>query len=159
MKSLKLSLGACALILALFAGCGGDDDDSGSDEPAPTKAEYITQADEICQTNLDEIGEAATALQEELNLEQGEQPSEEDQTAFAEDDVVPGLQTMVDELRDLTPPEGDEDTVGEIYDKLDEGLDELEDDPSLIVGDEGPAAFEESDQLATEYGMKVCGNA
>ena len=59
-------------------------------------------------------------------------------------------------IRDLTPPEGDEDQITAIVDAADQGIDEIEADPAALTqGDENPLA--EASRLASEYGMKACG--
>jgi hypothetical protein len=133
------------LALALVgAGCGGDD--------APSKSEYIADADAICKQGNTEIDAAA-----EDTFTQGQQPSREEIVGFAEDEVIPNIQGQIDELRDLTPPDGDEDTVNAIYDAAQDGLDRIEEDPALLA-ERGANPLAEANRLAQDYGMKVCGS-
>ena len=138
--------------LGVVAGCGGDDDSgsSSSSEEAPTKAEFISQADAICQDSIDTLSEASSEL--------GTEPSDEEVQAFAEDTYVPELNDEVEQLQALTPPEGDEETVEEMFSSLEDGVGQISDDPSIVIEDkENPLA--DATELANDYGLKVCGNA
>jgi hypothetical protein len=140
-----LAIAAMAVTL-VAAGCGGDDDDGGE---APTKDEFITQADEICTDGDQQINEEAEEVFE------GE-PSKAEQQAFVEETVIPETQAQIDGIRDLTPPEGDEDQINAIVDAADQGIEEIEADPAALTqGGENPLA--EAGRLASEYGMKACG--
>ena len=58
----------------------------------------------------------------------------------------------------LTPPEGDEQQVTEILDAAQSGIDEIEQDPSLLnQGPDAGGAFTEANQLAEGYGLTDCG--
>ncbi|MDQ2700779.1 MAG: hypothetical protein M3Y23_05560 [Actinomycetota bacterium] len=136
-------LSAGALVAA---GCGGDDDSS-SDEPAPTQAAYIEEADAICAEDQTELQEITADLPNDIE-------APESQAAIS-DEILPLYQDQVGELRDITPPEGDEDTTAAIYDSVEEALAKIEEDPSAL-GD--AATFEEANTLATDYGLTVCGS-
>ena len=145
-KKLLSLLVALFATTALVAACGGDDDSS-SDEPAPTKAAYITEADGVCESDQAEFEEIVAELPNDIE-------AEESQTGIS-DEVLPLYQDQLEELRAITPPEGDEDTTAAIYDAVDEALSKIEEDPSAL-GDS--ATFEEANTLATDYGLTVCGS-
>jgi hypothetical protein len=132
------------------AGCGGDDDDG--DGEALTKVEFISQADAICaegDREIDQAGREAFGDQ---------RPSEQEIEQFATDTVAPNIQNQIDGIRALTPPEGDEQQVAEILDAAQNGIDEIEQDPSLLnQGPDAGGAFTEANNLATEYGLTDCG--
>jgi len=67
--------------------------------------------------------------------------------------IVPGTRDQVEQIRSLVPPEGDEDEINEFLDTFDRGIDELENDPSILAKAETIA---EARQLATAYGFKSC---
>lgn len=138
-----------ALLLTLsplFVACGGGDDAPSSAEPEPlTKAEFVTQAEEICAEGNQELEAAAEQF--------SAQPSEEEITQFAEDELVPNIQQQHDDIAALGAPEGDEDEVQAILDSLQEGIDAVEQDPaSLLSGD----PFAEASDLADSYGLPKC---
>ncbi len=136
---------------AVFAGCGGDDssDSDTTQVEAPTKAEYIAQADEICQTHSDKI--------DELTAEFDENTGKEEVMTFTEETYIPTLQEEVDQLKELTPPEGEEEAVESMLTALDEGVGVLADDPEAVLnGGENPLA--DASAQAQEFGLKVCGS-
>jgi hypothetical protein len=165
---------ALALAAGLIAaGCGDDDDDTATTastttvstgatgatgaatgEPL-TKDEFIAQADAVCKAGDKKIDAAAKET-----FSGGGQPSQADQEAFVTDDVIPNVQDEVDGIAALTPPEGDEDEVSAIVDSAQDAIDQIESDPSALT--EGASAddpFAEANQLAKEYGLKVCGQS
>lgn len=134
-------LAASALIAV---GCGGSDDSS-SDEPAPTKAAYITDADAICAADTETISKLAADLPNDIN-----DPAVTDAIT---NDILPIYQEQLTELRDLTPPEGEEDTTAAIYDALEEGLNKVEEDPTLL-GDTD--TFADANEKASAFGLEAC---
>ena len=127
------------LVLAVAAGCGGDDDDSG----ALSKQEYIAQGNQICAEGNAERGQAAESL--------GPNPDQAALEAFVRDTFVPSVQGDLDDLREGIP-EGDEDQVNGILDDAEAVLDDLGQDPSLAVGN----PFVEVNEQFTEYGLSIC---
>ncbi len=130
-------------LLAAGAGCGSED------EEALSKAEYIKQGDAICK-------EASAELEKQANeaFPGDEQPSGEELTTFAEDVLKPNIEGQLNDLRDLTPPEEDADTVNSIYEKVETGLAKLEDDPKVLLSRDDP--FEPANEAAEDYGFKDC---
>jgi hypothetical protein len=73
--------------------------------------------------------------------------------------VIPSIQSQIDGIRDLTPPEGDEETITEFLDTAQSAVDEAEQDPSVLAeGGPGGAGnpFGETQQLAADYGFENC---
>ena len=142
---------AAALGVALTAaGCGGDDDGEETTRAPLTREEFISEADAICAEGDREIEEAGEEL--------GDAPSEEELEQFTTEVVVPNVQDQIDQLRELPPPEGDEEDVAAILDAAQRGVDELEADPSLgIQGEDAGGAFAEANQRAQGYGLTDCG--
>lgn len=155
---MKKALWLLALALALAtgliaAGCGDDDDDGGDGGEALTKQEFITEADQICSDGNAEIEAAA-----EQTFGQSDQPpSATEQEQFAADTVIPNIQSQVDQIGDLAPPEGDEDQIQAILDAAREGLDAGEEEPSLFTEQGGQDPLAEASRLARDYGLTVCG--
>ena len=159
---------ACAAMAIGAAGCGGDDDStSGGDTTAVettatdsdttatdtttadiTKEEWIEQADAICKAGDDEI-EAAGA---ELDANS----SEEDVQALITDVVVPNIADQADQISALPVPAGEEDSIGELTDALNQAVSDAEADPGALLTDD--STFEEVNTLAQDYGLTSCGN-
>ncbi len=147
MKKKLLTSVALLSVAALFAaGCGGDAGSS-SDEPAPTKAAYITDADAICKAGQSDFEAIVKDLPNDIE-------APESQAAIS-DEIVPLYRDQIEQLRALTPPEGDEEATARIYDAVEEAVDKVEEDPSAL---DEVVTFEEANTLATDYGLEVCGN-
>jgi hypothetical protein len=132
----------------LAAGCGGD----GGDDTDP-KEDYIAKADELCAVGTFQIGSEAQ------NRYGSPQPPPEKIEEYSSKIVVPILQKQVIKgLRELPPPEGDEQTVAAIYDALQAGVDALRTDPTLIADPNVGGAFDEANSLAQAYGFEQCGS-
>ncbi len=147
------SMVTASLVLAavLVAACGGGGDDGGE---RLSKADFIAQADTICHEAIADV----QAIPEPAS-------EEEAQAAFAELKGI--LDGMLDDLRGLQPPAADEDTLEEMYDKIDrlvtlsgEALD------VAAVGDreeyasietEATQLEDEIKQIAETYGFESCG--
>lgn len=141
-KTLLAFFALLAATMLVATGCGGDD----SSDDAPTKAEYITQADDICAADQEEIQTAAADVSGD--------PSDPATQEVVTNDVLPIYQDQLDELRGLTPPEGEEDATEGIYDALEEALAAIEEDPAAI-GD--PTTFADANEQAVAFGLEVCG--
>jgi hypothetical protein len=142
MARRALAPGALAALSAgaLIAGCGGG---GGDDELS--KAEYIQRADQICRQANDEIEAAA----KDVNLGNIRQ--------FFTDTVIPKTEQELAKIRDLPIPAGDEETLNSIYDRVEDAIQKIKDDPSALSqirsGDLAPGVAKDS----RAYGFKVCG--
>jgi hypothetical protein len=152
----------CVAALGLLgAGCGGDDgdDDGAAQDEATTvkgeltKPEYIAEGDQICAEGTARIAKEA------LDRYGDTQPSLEEIDEFAREVVAPVLQEQVDQLRALPPPKGDDETVAAIYAEVQEGIDALREDPSLLASPASGGAFNDANRLAQDYGFRQCGSA
>ncbi len=154
MKRNLTSLAACALAIGLIAaGCGSSNDNSTSTSSL-TKAQWIAKADAICQQGNQEINTAG----KQLFGNQQAPPSQADQEKFASDTLVPNIQKQIDDIRALGAPSGDEDQVNAILDAAQKGVDQAKANPSLLTEQgSGQDPFAGANKLATQYGMKVCG--
>jgi hypothetical protein len=145
-KRFALIFPLAVLTVGFAVGCGGSDDSDS--EPAPTKAEFTKQADDIC-------GKANKELQTEIKEKFGnKQPSKEEAIAFTEDTIIPSLAKQLDDLEALTPPDSDDADVGELFKTLGKDIDALREDPASSLT---PDAMEASEKAAEEYGFDNCG--
>ena len=142
MKRHLYLIAATALAAGLIAaGCGDDDDDSGS---SLSKDEFIVQANDICTAGTTELNEAA-----EETFGTGQQPTPEEEEEFVTDTVVPNIQGQIDDIRDIVP-EDESDEVNGILDEAELALQDLQENPT--EGD----PFAEIDDDLTEYGLSAC---
>jgi len=154
-KALLAAIAVLVALAALVAGCGGGD--STTDETVTlTKTEFIKQGDAICKEGNEEISEGFEEYAEENDLPQNKEPSTEQGIEITETVILPNIQQQAEEIRELGAPEGDEDQVDELLTSLEDAVAEGEDDPELLFkGNTDP--FAEVNELAKDYGFKVCG--
>ena len=149
-------------LVAVFAagamlGRGGSDEPSNTSGEAPTKAEFIKQADAICQDAQDELGEFREAEPESL-----------DELADLVAEAARATDPLVDDFRALGAPEGDEEVVNEYLSLVEQNaalLRRLEE--AAEAGDTSEVQTyledlrdiaERQEGLAQGYGFEVCGN-
>ncbi|MBK8293379.1 MAG: hypothetical protein IPK93_00860 [Solirubrobacterales bacterium] len=134
-----------ASMAVVVIGCGSSDSSSSD---APAKDEYIASADKICTDSDTEISAMGSQLDQNA--------TQEDTLALVKSDLIPALQQRAKDLEALPRPAGDEDTLGTYTQSLNDAVSTLANDPESIFGGVNP--FEESNKLATEYGLKACSN-
>jgi hypothetical protein len=138
-----------------LSACGGDDDeDEGTEQEALTKEEYIAQGNRICERFLGQTDQIAA----DTFPQQGE-PSPAQLSEFA-GKVGPVISEGIAELRELPPPEGDEEQVAAIYDAADDAVAQYE--QAAENPQEAQEIFEgdpprEAQRLSDEYGLTACG--
>ena len=146
-RSLLLVL-IVALPVASAAGCGGDEETSQTEAPAPTRQEFIAQADAICRSAEQDLN----AQSRELGFYTPDGLDEEE-AEFVEEEVIPNFQRQVDEIQALTPPPGDEKKIEAALSAAERDLDDLLEDPTRV-----PKALRERNRLFERYGSKACVN-
>ena len=155
---LLLAALVAALTLAI-AGCGGDDDETttgasgasgatGAGGAPLSKSEFIAQADAACKSGNEALDKSGQKLFSDGS------PSTEEITQYVDQSFVPTIEGELDAIRSLTPPEGDEETIDDILQAAQTSVENVKDDPSLL---ESGNPFKEADDLANQYGLKVCG--
>ena len=143
-------LGLAAVTALVVAGCGGGGDDSTSTSSL-AKPARIAKADAICKQGNQEIEQAAN---EQFGKQQGQEPTDAQVQQFTDETVIPSVQKQIDQIRALGAPSGDEDQVNKILDTVQADIGKaksattLPDDP-----------FADGNALATQYGLKVCGQS
>lgn len=163
-RSIAMLVAALA-IFAVAAGCGGGDDgdstaaetSSDTDAPALTKAEFIKQGDKICATASKEYNEGIEDFSTENEVSQAKGPTEEQEEEVLAEIVLPRIKVEMEELRELGPPDGEEERVDVIFTGVEEVVAEGEDDPSTVAGNENP--FADPNAEAKAFGFKVCGQS
>ncbi len=156
MSKLLTAAVAAAALVVLVAGCGGGDEttDGATDESVTlTKEEFIKQGDAICK----EAGDNSEKEAEEFAKENGftlEKANEEQLEEAVAEVLVSSLRQQAEGLEALGAPEGDEEQVEKIIVSLEGATDEIEDEPRLVFKEE---VFDEPNELARDYGFKVCG--
>jgi uncharacterized protein with von Willebrand factor type A (vWA) domain len=153
-KSFITVLVALVAISMIAAGCGGGDDSS-SDSSSITKAQFIKQADAICEKGNKENEAEFEEFAEEKNLSENKEPTKAQQEEAITDIVAPGVQKQIEEIDALGAPKGDEKQVEAIVTSVEEGVEEIEENPGSLIKGENPLG--KGSKLAKEYGLKACG--
>jgi hypothetical protein len=152
-KRLLAMLAGVVAIAVIAAGCGSSDDETTT---TLTKQQFIAQADAVCKKGNTEIEEGFETFAKENDIPQNQEPSDEQGKEIIETVIVPSIQEQADGIRALGAPSGDEDEISAMLDALDEGIEEAEDDPEALF-DSKSDPFAEPNELARDYGLKVCG--
>ena len=121
----------------------------------PTKAEFVKKVNAICAKGNKNIESEFESFAKEHNLSQNKEPSDAVKEEAANEIVIPQISNQVKEIRALGTPQGDEGELEELLEKVEEALEEIEEDPSLLFGNE--STFKEVNKLSREYGLTVCG--
>jgi hypothetical protein len=146
---------AGALAIAIVAGCGGGGDSTtGSDSSSLTEAEFIKQADAICEKGDKESSKEVEAFVEENNVDTNK-PTTKQQEEVITEVVAPNVQGQVEQISELGAPSGDEKKIEAMVDAVEEGVEEIEADPKKLI--EGNNPLGKGSKLAKEYGLKSCG--
>ena len=138
------------------AGCGGSSSSSRntSTTAALTKPQFLKQGNAICEKGNQQINAAAQKLFGKKN----KQPSKADATKFATDTLIPSIQSSINGLKALGAPKGDEAKVNAIITSAQAALDKFKKDPALVASNTAHP-FKQSNKLARDYGLNVCGSA
>ena len=153
MSKLIAVLAAAAAILMIGAGCGGGSDSS-SDSSSLSKAQFIKQADAICEKGNKESNKEVEEFVEDNNVNTNK-PTKKQQEEVITEVVAPNVQGQVEEISELSAPSGDEKKIEAMVGAVEEGVEELEADPTTLI--EGKNPLGKGSKLAKEYGLKTCG--
>jgi hypothetical protein len=152
-RAIVLLAGVVA-VAAVVAGCGSDGDST--ETSALTKQQFIAQADAICKQGNKEIEEGFESFAEENNIPKNQEPSKAQGKEIVETVLVPSIDSQSDGIRVLSAPSGDEDEISAMLDSLDEAVEEAEEDPEALFASKSDP-FAKPNELAQDYGFKVCG--
>lgn len=147
-------LAAVAAILMIVVGCGGGDDSS-SDSSSITKAQFVKQADAICEKGNKENEAEFEEFAKENGLSEKKEPTKAQQEEAISEIVAPSVQKQIEEIDALGAPEGDEKQIEAMVAAVEEGVEEIESDPTTLL--EGKNPLGKGSKLAKEYGLKACG--
>jgi hypothetical protein len=149
-----------AALGAIFvAGCGGDDDTSSTTgtsgasgvSGAPlTEDEFVAQGNAICAAGDKEVN---AALEDAFN---GQKPTPAEVEQAANDTIIPSIQGQIDAIRALTPPEDIADDVTTFLDDAEAALDQVRDDPQVLLGNDNAGPFADVNDEADALGLTKC---
>jgi hypothetical protein len=143
---------AAVLSAGVAAGCGGGGDHL-------TRAEFDKQGNAICKKGNQEINKAArSAFVVKSKKKPSGPPGAAQFKKFADDTLIPNVQSQIDQIRDLNPPSADEDQVNAILDAAQSALDKAKKDPTLLENNKN-TPFKKANKLANAYGLTVCASS
>jgi hypothetical protein len=147
--------GLALALVVLAAGCGSDDS-STETTAALSKAAFVREADAICRENREKIIKAAA----KIPLQEKPEAREAVERKLISSLLIPGLEEVVDRIRDLGPPPSGEAQIERILVLTENAIEEAETEPETYVAGEnyrdGSVRFGEANRLARGYGMKSC---
>ena len=142
-----LSLLLVAAVL-LAVGCGGGD-------TALTKAEFIKQADLICQKAEKKKAKATEAFLLKTHAGPGNPLTHAQLEYQTKKLVMPPIRSATQEINELGAPDGEEKTISTLIKSLEQASDKAEkraEEPNPASGD----SYTQAAKLAREYGFKTC---
>ncbi len=141
-----LLVAGLAVTLGLGA-CGG-----GDEEERLSQAQFVAEGNRICGQTRQAVDQAAeTAFPNKGNV-----PTAEEIQRFADDTLVPQLKRELDELKDLNPPEDDEEDVQEIIEAGENAADQTS-TRAVLLQNKARSPLNRYGQLAGRYGLETCG--
>ncbi|MEZ5076438.1 MAG: hypothetical protein R2725_03235 [Solirubrobacterales bacterium] len=143
-----LALALLAASVAISA-CGG----GGGGTEQLSKAEFVARGDQICTR-----AEARKNKALETEFSKMPDPRNELDRATEEELVIavalPPIEGMIEELRELPAPGGQEQRVEELLASYEDAVAEVRSDPAVAIG--GAQPFSAADRLAAGYGFTAC---
>jgi hypothetical protein len=146
-----------ALAALAIAACGDDDEQSTAttSTPAPTRQQFVHDANKICKSSDDKIERASSQFF--ANAPPNQEPSPAEIEKFGKQTVFPTIQAEIDRIKALGAPLGDEGEVSAILDAAQAALEKVEQDPQQLAKGGAAPAFEQAQKLAGDYGLDQCG--
>ncbi len=132
------------LIVASAVGCGGDEETSQTE--APTRQEFIAQADTICRSAEQDLKAAEGDVYAGDGLD-------EEEAEFVEQEIIPIFQRQLDGIQGLTPPPGDAEEIEAALSAAERDLEDMLEDPNRV-----PKGMQELNRQLESYGSKACVN-
>jgi hypothetical protein len=140
-------------LAVLSAGCGS----SGGDTTVTlTKAQFVKQGDAICKKGYEEKSASlAPFVKDPQKYAELTRPEEEKLVLKL---VLPSYKKEAKELRELAPPEGEEQTIDAMITELEDTVKRVEEDPGSILNG-AHKQFAKVEAMTNDYGFEYCGDS
>lgn len=145
-----IGYGALLVLVFAFAGCGGGNESTSNG--AISKADFLKQANAVCDKQNAVIERAAKQLAEGKG-----KPSRAAQIRFASATVVPSMEAEIAALESIGYPAEDEEAIETFLAEAENALREVKKEPMVLSN--GPGPFAGADKFASTYGLSACGFA
>ena len=153
---LTMVLAALIALVAIAAGCGGDDDGGGVASGSLTKAEFVKRVNDMCESNrqgqLKDV--QAYAAGKGAGLPPGELYA-----AVNRDLLLPQVEEEIETIEELGAPEGDEAKIEAFVTAQRRGIEEASKIQSISEDEQVRRYFRPASELAREYGIDECANS
>ncbi len=169
---------AAACIALLFSGCGGSSGDSSSSSDTSgggasgdtqivvegnslTKAEFIKQADRICEQQRGQFEEKFEEIVGAGGLNALASVKLPKAEALVYEAYAPPHEQIVEQVSALGAPDGDEQVITALLEAIQTGVDEAEREPlkfSQSTKEDFPSVAK-AERLSIEYGLNICGQS
>ena len=123
---------------------------AGTDAAQLTKPQFLKKGNAICSRGTQQMNIAGRTT-----FKSPGHPTAKETIAFAKKIAVPTQQRVLDQLRALSPPKGDEARVKAILAAAQAAVNKVRANPSLLGGNNGS---DKANQLARAYGLTACAN-
>ena len=145
--------GVLAATVAMV-GCGsGGGSDTAVAESSISKAQYVKQAEAVCQKGNEEVeADFATFYRENEDVKK---PTESVYVSLVEEVMEPNISAEVEELRELDVPKGDAAQIEAMLSAREESISIAEGEPKAVI-DDSEKVFGKASKLADAYGLKDC---
>lgn len=155
-KVVGLAVLGAIYALAVFSGCGSSDSSSSAaatdEASAPlSKAEFIKQAQQICQDGVKQKEDAVTAALNEQAAQSA--PTAQETAELVEQSVLPSYRKTVEQLKHLGAPTENESQAEKLLGEFEKALKAVETDPAKAA-ERNP--FSAVDEAARTYGIEGC---
>jgi hypothetical protein len=148
-KRLLTMLAGIATLAMLVGGCGGGGDD---ETTALTKAQFISQADAICQKHNEDTSVKYDTFYKE---HEKKAPTKAEVEKLTEQVYMGNLEARLEGLKGLTPPEGEEGQVTAMIDALEAGIKKAKAEDAVPYQTTFDV-FQSSNKLSQKYGLTYC---
>lgn len=133
----RAAVAAAVAVGVALAGCGGDD--------APSRQEFVAQANQVCERHHARISQAASRV-----LAGGRLPSPREFGRLARETIIPEYTAQIEELRAVEPSEGEAEEFRAWLDDSAQLRERLEQNPAVI---QNPRMLEPVNAQADQLGL------
>lgn len=143
-------LTATAVVLLVWAGCGG-----GESTAALSKPQFLKKANAICARKTAAMGKGDAAFWKRHGGGSAH-PSEALENELQIKVILPVREEELRQIRSLGLPRGDEQRVEEILTAWEEGVEKAEEDPRSMRAGGPEFAFYKTYSMGIDYGLEKC---
>jgi hypothetical protein len=145
-------IGVLAIAVA-GAGCGGGGESDATADDQLSKALFLKKANAVCLRNQEEVTDDYNEFVETHGGPETAFGDVDSITEYVDTVMIPSKEQLLDELRELGAPSGDEEKVDAILAAYEEGIEVAEEDPERAVNE---GVFQYVASLARKYALGNC---